>query len=93
MANPTTTEMRTLLGKLKELTTEDRIVLHAGRVLTGLRTGERVLTDQAVLIEGGKITSITPWAGFTVPEGVEIIELGDRNAYAGYDRNPRPHHR
>ncbi len=48
------------------------IYIHAGRVLADPASG-RVLTQQTVLVRGGRIVSITP--GYADPGGAEVIDL------------------
>lgn len=71
------------LSKLQQMGDGDKLVIHAGRVLTGLRTGPRVLQDQAVVIDAGTITEIADWASFTAPEGVAVLDASDRTLMPG----------
>ncbi len=57
------------------------IALMHVRVIDG--TGAPARDDQVIIIRGGKIESIAPASGFTVPEGVKQIDLTGRTAFPG----------
>jgi imidazolonepropionase-like amidohydrolase len=57
-----------------------RVVLHTGRVLD-VKTG-KMLTDQAIVIEGGKIVSVGP-AGSAPGAGATTIDLPDATVLPG----------
>lgn len=83
MATMETAGLLSTLGKLRHLQDGETVVIHAGRVLTGRLKGERELADQAIVIESGAITAVAPWAGFTVPDGVTVIDASDRTVMPG----------
>jgi imidazolonepropionase-like amidohydrolase len=63
-----------ILGKLLSADPGERLVLRAGTLLTGLLSGARVLSDQAVLVEDGFISQVVPWREFAAPAGIEVID-------------------
>ena len=75
--------MRRLLAKLQPLDPAERFVVRAGRVLTGRTEGDRVLTDQAIAIDGGTIASVTDWAAFQPPSGVPVLDASNRTVMPG----------
>jgi imidazolonepropionase-like amidohydrolase len=76
-------QMHSLLGKLSPLKASHSYVIHAGRVLTGAMSGDRVLTDQAILVTDGTITELVDWGGYEVPEGVTVIDARDKTVMPG----------
>lgn len=83
MAVSETANMLGLLNKLQQVSDGERLVIHAGRVLTGLRTGPRVLQDQAIVIDGGVIKEIADWGSYSVSEGVATLDATDRTVMPG----------
>ena len=61
-----------------------RVIVHAGKLLD-VRSG-KTLTDQAIVIDGGKIVSVGPFAQATRSPGDRLIDLGERHRSAGLDR-------
>lgn len=49
------------------------IVIHAGRLVDG--TSSEPLADQGIVIAGGRITSVGPWASVRRPAGARVIDL------------------
>lgn len=72
-----------ILGKLTSLDPGERVVIRAGIVLTGLLSGDRVLRDQAVLVEDGIISQVVPWSQFALPGGVEVIDASSSTVMPG----------
>jgi imidazolonepropionase-like amidohydrolase len=58
-----------------------RIIVHAGRLLD-VRSG-KTLTDQAILIERGKIVSVGPMASVTRSPGDQLIDLANATVLPG----------
>ncbi len=75
--------MRRLLAKLKPLGSDERLVVRAGRVATGRTNGDRVLTDQAILIESGTIAAVRDWAHFDPPAEVPVLDASDGTVMPG----------
>src|SRR5918993_5851058 len=75
--------MRRLLAKLKPLGSDERLVVRAGRVATGRTNGDRVLTDQAILIESGTIAAVSDWTHFDPPAGVPVLDASDGTVMPG----------
>src|SRR5262249_48236343 len=48
-------------------------IIHAGRLIDGV--ADQAATDQAITIEGGRITAIGPWGGARRPAGARVIDL------------------
>ena len=83
METSTTAAMKTVLSKLRQVS-DETLIFHAGRVLTGLRTGERVLTDQVVIVENGAIVKVAPWAEYAPAEGdPAVIDISDKTLMPG----------
>jgi imidazolonepropionase-like amidohydrolase len=83
METASTTAMKAVLAKLRQVG-DETIIFHAGRVLTGLRTGERVLNDQVVVVENGAITRIAPWASYQAAEGdPAVIDISTKTLMPG----------
>jgi imidazolonepropionase-like amidohydrolase len=83
MAHSETATILRTLNKLKQVDTGEKLVIHAGRLLTGLRSGQRVLQNQAIVIDGGVIGEIVDWDGFQLPTGVEVLDASDRTVMPG----------
>jgi imidazolonepropionase-like amidohydrolase len=49
------------------------IVIHAGRLVDG--TSSEPLTDQGIVIAGGRITAVGAWASVRRPAGARVIDL------------------
>ncbi|HET9015898.1 MAG TPA: hypothetical protein VFN57_09890, partial [Thermomicrobiaceae bacterium] len=75
--------LRRLTEVARPLEPGQSVVIHAGTVLTGRRAGERVLRDQAVTIEDGRIATVTPWRGDAVPAGTEVIDAARQTVMPG----------
>src|SRR5579862_5087205 len=58
-----------------------RVVVHAGKLLD-VRTG-KMLTDQAVVIEGGKIVNVGPFAQASRSAGDRFVDLGSATVLPG----------
>ncbi len=58
-----------------------REIVHAGKLLD-VRTG-RILSDQAIVIEGGKIISAGPMSQVSHAAGERVIELGNATVLPG----------
>ena len=56
-----------------------RVAVHAGKLVDG--KGDRPIANALILIEDGKITSVT--AGGTAPAGVEVIDLSHSTVLPG----------
>lgn len=52
---------------------ESLVVVRAGHLFDS--AAGRFLDDQAVTIEGGKVTAVSPWRGFAPPAGAKIVDL------------------
>jgi len=57
------------------------VAIHAGRVLD-VKTG-KLLSDQTIVIEDGKITSVGPSAGMKVPADATVIDLSNATVLPG----------
>ena len=57
------------------------VVIHAGRVLD-VKTG-KLLSDQTIIIEDGKIASIEASAGMKIPAGATVIDLPNATVLPG----------
>jgi imidazolonepropionase-like amidohydrolase len=57
------------------------IVLRAGRLIDGV--SDAVATDQAVLVRGGRIAAVGPWAQLRRPPGARVIDLSDATVLPG----------
>ena len=75
--------MRRLLAKLQPLDPKERLVVHAGRVATGRSDGDRILIDQAILIESGVIAVVSDWDKFELPAGVSVLDASGRTVMPG----------
>jgi imidazolonepropionase-like amidohydrolase len=62
---------------------DDRIVVRAGKLFTGRATGERVLEDQAIVLENGAISSIAPWSGDHAGDGATVIDASSQSVLPG----------
>ncbi|MFI5207511.1 MAG: amidohydrolase family protein [Gemmatimonadales bacterium] len=49
------------------------IVIHAGRLVDG--TSSEALADQGIVVSGGRITAVGPWASVRRPAGARVIDL------------------
>jgi imidazolonepropionase-like amidohydrolase len=49
------------------------IVIHAGRLVDGMSS--EPLADQAIVVTGGRISAVGPWAGVRRPAGARVIDL------------------
>jgi imidazolonepropionase-like amidohydrolase len=58
-----------------------RLIVHAGKLLD-VRSG-KTLTDQAIVIEAGKIVSIGPFAQATRTPGDPLVDLGNATVLPG----------
>ena len=58
-----------------------RVILHGGKLLD-VRSG-KTLTDQAIVIDGGKIVSVGPFAQATHSPGDRLIDLGNATVLPG----------
>ena len=59
----------------------ERVIVHAGKLLD-VRSG-KTLTDQAIVIEGGKIASVGPMAQATRSAGDRLIDLPNATVLPG----------
>jgi imidazolonepropionase-like amidohydrolase len=75
--------IRSLLAKLHPLDTDERLVVRAGRVATGRTDGDRILTDQAILIDSGTIAAVSDWERFDTPAGVSVLDASDQTVMPG----------
>ena len=75
--------IQSLTDKLTPLEHDDRVVIRAGRLATGLVAGDRVLENQAVVIEEGRIVSVAPWNPDTIFPGTDVIDAGDKTVMPG----------
>ena len=57
------------------------VAIHAGRLVDVV--GQRVLTDQTIVIEGDRIVSVSPTAATTLPAGTPTIDLSDKTVLPG----------
>src|SRR5258708_8273014 len=49
------------------------LVIHAGRLVDG--TSNEALLDQGIVVSGGRITAVGPWAGVRRPAGARVLDL------------------
>jgi|GEM_PF-6467807 len=54
-------------GKVVALQPDQKVVIRAGKVLTGRQSGGRVLYDQAVVVEDGVISAVMDWGSLRNP--------------------------
>jgi len=60
----------------------ERVLVHAGRLIDGLSDQPRA--DQGILIEGGRIARVGPWAGLAGEAGgARLVDLGDMTVLPG----------
>jgi len=57
------------------------IAIHAGRLVDVV--GQRVLTDQMIVIEGDRIVSVSPAAATSLPAGTPTIDLSTKTVLPG----------
>lgn len=57
------------------------VAIHAGRLVDVV--GQRVLTDQLIVIEGDRIISVSPLAATTLPAGTPTIDLSTKTVLPG----------
>jgi imidazolonepropionase-like amidohydrolase len=75
--------IKALTDKLTPLGHDDQLVIRAGRLATGRMTGDRVLRDQAVVIDGGRVAAVQPWDASAVPAGATVIDASDKTVLPG----------
>ena len=75
--------LRRLLAKLRPLDPDERLVVRAGRVVTGRIDGDRILSDQAILIEAGAIAAVSAWDQFEPTAGIPVLDASDRTVIPG----------
>src|SRR5262245_33418356 len=66
---------------LAQSSTGDIVLIKAGRLID-VRSG-RVLTDQAILIEGDRITQVGPTASVQTPANARVIDLSNSTLLPG----------
>lgn len=67
---------------LQQATPRDSvIVIRAGRLIDG--TSDAVLTDQAIVVRGGRIASVGPWARSQRPAGARLVDLSAATVLPG----------
>src|SRR5580700_7330955 len=68
-------------GQTQDSAASSRVVVHAGKLLD-VRSG-KTLTDQAIVIEGGKIVSVGSMAQANRPSSDRFIDLGNATVLPG----------
>src|SRR5579862_4122051 len=71
----------TTTGLAQEATTPQRVIVHAGKLLD-VRSG-KTLTDQAIVIEGGKIVRVGSMAQAKRSSGDRVVELPSATVLPG----------
>ena len=69
------------LGQAADATPPPVVVVRAGHLLD-VKTG-KTETNQMIIIEGGKISSVRPWATFKLPAGSTVIDLPNATVLPG----------
>jgi imidazolonepropionase-like amidohydrolase len=57
------------------------VVIRAGRLIDGV--SEAVVTDQAILVQNGRIAAVGPWAQVRRPAGARVIDLSNATVLPG----------
>jgi imidazolonepropionase-like amidohydrolase len=70
-----------LIGLTFSLTAAGPVVVKTGRLFDG--TGDSYQRDQAVVIEGGRVTAVGAADGVKVPEGAAVIDLSGATVLPG----------
>jgi imidazolonepropionase-like amidohydrolase len=56
-------------------------IIHAGRLIDGL--ADAAASDQAIVIQNGRVTSVGPWASARRPAGARVIDLSHATVLPG----------
>lgn len=72
-----------VVEKLRLMGPGQKAVIHAGTLITGLASGNRVLRDQVVVVEDGLIAEVAPWRDFVLPDGVEVLDASGSTVMPG----------
>jgi len=75
--------LRRLVDTVLPLEPGQSLVIHAGTVLTGRLDGDRVLRDQAILVDDGRIAGVSPWHEGAVPTGASVIDAARQTVMPG----------
>jgi imidazolonepropionase-like amidohydrolase len=57
------------------------MVIRAGRLIDGV--ADAVLTDQAIVVRGGRIAAVGPWARIQRPAGARVLDLSSATVLPG----------
>ena len=68
-------------GPLAAQARDTTIVIHAGRLIDG--ASNDVATDQAIVVTGGRITAVGPWASARRGAGARVIDLTNATVLPG----------